>query len=358
MTITLVRDARVPVIRPLRRLAAGPLGSRLVRPQTRLSHVSAEARRITACHPVSGVRGYAALAMEDLNVKKTGVKFAVSLAVAALLAVAASGVFDRLGFDYTERTFKRALVTFAVARGLNAVISVAQGTEIAVEPAGVGVNFTPGQVLDPVNDMVEQFSWVMLASATALGIQRLLLELFASTAFTWLLAAVSLGSLLLWWLPRIAPWWRALALRLAVLLLVLRFAVPVLALTSELFYTAFLHERYVASTSRIEKVTVNINEVNRGAEQELPTEGDVSLVERAKRFYQSAVNAVDMTSYLRMYEQAAADVSEQMINLIVVFLMQTVVLPLLFLWALLRGIRWVWHQPLPRTGASAGSGRA
>ncbi|MCU0929027.1 MAG: hypothetical protein MUE62_07545, partial [Burkholderiaceae bacterium] len=40
---------------------------------------------------------------------------------------------------------KRALATFAAARALNALISVAQGTEVALEPAGVGVTFTPGQ---------------------------------------------------------------------------------------------------------------------------------------------------------------------------------------------------------------------
>lgn len=34
---------------------------------------------------------------------------------------------------------KRALVTFALTRTLNGVISVAQGTQLAFQPAGVGV---------------------------------------------------------------------------------------------------------------------------------------------------------------------------------------------------------------------------
>lgn len=288
---------------------------------------------------------------------KIAVKLTLSLAVAALLAVAASGVFDRVGFEYTERSFKRALVTFAVARGLNAVISVAQGTAIAVEPAGVGLNFTPGQVLDPINDLVEQFSWVMLAAATALGLQRLLLELFASDLFTGLLAAVAVGALLALWLPRLAPPWRALLLRLAVVLLVLRFAVPVLALTGELFYGTFLHERYAASSARIEQVTVSIQEVNQGAEPDAPATDNASLAERARRLYKSAADAVDVSGYLRKYEQAASDVSEQVINLIVVFLVQTVVLPLLFLWLLLQGLRWLWRYPVSTgSGGERGSG--
>src|SRR5690349_8497107 len=46
-----------------------------------------------------------------------------------------------------EDGLKRALATYAAARALNAVISVAQGTEVALEPGGVGVVLAPGQVL-------------------------------------------------------------------------------------------------------------------------------------------------------------------------------------------------------------------
>lgn len=272
------------------------------------------------------------------------IKLAVTLTVLLLLAVAASGLADRAGYEYTERGFKRALVTFAVARGLNAVISVAQGTEIALEPAGIGVNFTPGQVLDPVNDLVEQFSTVMLASATVLGLQRLLLELFASNGYTAFLGVVWLGALLLLWLPRAAEW-RTLLLRTAVVLLVLRFSVPLLALTGELFYDAFLQDRFAASSQRIVQVTVDIGQINEGAEQAAPAAEDVGLVERARRLYQSAVSAVDVGNYLQRYERAAADVSEQVVNLIVVFLVQTVLLPLLFLWGLWHGLRRLWRLP-------------
>ena len=64
---------------------------------------------------------------------------------------------------------------FAMARGLNGVISVAQGTSVAIQPAGVGVMLAPGELLDPVNDLVEQFSTVMLFASASLGLQRLLI---------------------------------------------------------------------------------------------------------------------------------------------------------------------------------------
>ena len=62
---------------------------------------------------------------------------------------------NRAAGDY-EQLFQRAFVTFALARTINGVISVVQGTEVALQPAGVGVTLTPGEILDPVNDLVER----------------------------------------------------------------------------------------------------------------------------------------------------------------------------------------------------------
>jgi hypothetical protein len=66
---------------------------------------------------------------------------------------------------------------FAVARTLNGVISAAQGTEVALEPGGVGVVLSVGEILDPINDLIERFSAVMLIAASSLGLQALLLNI-------------------------------------------------------------------------------------------------------------------------------------------------------------------------------------
>ena len=103
--------------------------------------------------------------------------------VAVLLSVVLALIpaTDEVGQSHVDTAFKRALVGYALARGLNGAISVAQGTEVAIQPAGVGVNFTPGQILDPVNDLVERFSWIMMLASSSLGIQKVLLSM--STVF-------------------------------------------------------------------------------------------------------------------------------------------------------------------------------
>ena len=95
-------------------------------------------------------------------------------------AAAMSGIVDTTSDELADQALRRALVTFAVARTLNGVISVAQGTELAVEPAGVGVILGVGQILDPINDLIERFSSVMLvvvkvAASSAASREKLLM---------------------------------------------------------------------------------------------------------------------------------------------------------------------------------------
>jgi hypothetical protein len=77
---------------------------------------------------------------------------------------------DTLSKTIVDDSLKEAVIVFGVAKGLNAAISMAQGTQITAIP---GFIIAIGEALDPLNDLVEQFSWVMLASITSLGIRLL-----------------------------------------------------------------------------------------------------------------------------------------------------------------------------------------
>ena len=75
----------------------------------------------------------------------------VSGLLVGCVALALSGRGEVLAEDYVGQAFKRALITFALVRGINAVVSVVQGTEVAIEPAGVGVTLmTRSSIGDPV----------------------------------------------------------------------------------------------------------------------------------------------------------------------------------------------------------------
>jgi hypothetical protein len=48
---------------------------------------------------------------------------------------------------------------------------------------------------------------------------------------------------------------------------------------------------------------------------------------------------MDVQGHIERYKEAAAEASEHAINLIVIFVLQTLLLPLLFLWMIIRMFR-------------------
>ena len=263
------------------------------------------------------------------------------MAMAALVALALFKPVDNLGSEYIDDAFQRALLDFAIARGLNGVISVAQGTEVALQPAGVGVNFAPGQILDPVNDLVERFSWIMLLASSSLGVQKTLLAVSSWIGLGILVALAACLLLLTRW-TRINTNKTLLraTTQFLVLALVLRFLMPLVALGNEWFYQQFLAQQYQQSSARLETISAQIGEINEEVMQDGNAEpASRALVDRARQLYRSAVKKVDFEGRLEDYKVAVQDLSENTINLIVVFTMRTVVLPLLFLWVALTLVR-------------------
>lgn len=273
------------------------------------------------------------------SIPSTWRKLTVSLLVALLVLLAGQGGIDSIGRDYTEAGLKRALITYGIARGLNGVISVAQGTELAFEPAGIGVVLAPGQILDPINDLIERFSWVMLASATSLGIQRVLLNVTAWPLFTLLVTGLVLLALCMLWWPRAPVGPRRLLYRTAAVLLIVRFAVPVIAILNEGLYSYFLEPQYTASRQQLELKTQEIGELNAQAHSAVPPPDNESWLDAAKRGYAQATDAFNIERRLESLKRVAADLSEHAINLIVVFSLQTILFPLLFLWLALQLVK-------------------
>jgi hypothetical protein len=257
-----------------------------------------------------------------------------------LIGIAFLGLVDRKSEVYTDAAFNRALITFGVARAINGVISVAQGTEVAIHPAGFGVNFTPGQILDPINDIIEQFSWVMLASTASLGIQKIFLTMSSSWISSTILGLLLVIALITMWWPRLLnSTTRVFAKKLLLLVLFIRFSVPVAAIGSELLYEVFLAQQYNESTQKLEQTKQAISSLSQQTKSEIAENVDEGVLDKAKKWLNSASEAVDMEARFEQYTEAAAEATRHTINLIVVFVIQTVIFPLLFLWIVYRFLK-------------------
>lgn len=259
-------------------------------------------------------------------------KALAAFTMAAVLACAWLAPLDAPAMRQVDAGLKRALLSFATARLLNGVISVAQGTEASVQPFGVGVTFAPGQILDPVNDLVEQFSHLMLAASVAFGVQKALISIGSYWPVSLALSATVLGW---WWCylrrPQV-PLWLS---RLLVILLMLRFAVPVVTLGTDMLWQKFLAADYAASQQLIDSATGKAGQLNSPAAAAPDNRG---LVDSLKDWL--AKNG-DVTKHFENLKRAAEQATEHIVRLIVIFVLQTLVIPLLLLWALYGFVRQV-----------------
>ncbi|NND37463.1 MAG: hypothetical protein HKN81_10060 [Gammaproteobacteria bacterium] len=260
-------------------------------------------------------------------------------AVVAVL-IALTGAVDRIGEADAEAALKRALVTFAVSRALNGAISVAQGTELAIEPAGVGVVLTLGQVLDPINDLVERFSGVMLVAASSLGLQNLLLDITSAGIFN---VALIIGALLMlvtaWWPGEAAGRWSNLARRILLGVVFVRFAIPVLVIVSTLVFDVFLAAEQAASIEALEGVQARIEEIN---EQPAPAPApDESVMDRLGALLDRSLDSIDISDRLDRLQTQVSQTSEHVVNLIVIFVLQTILIPIAFIWLFVEALKGV-----------------
>lgn len=166
--------------------------------------------------------------------------------------------FDRPAASSIDAGLKRAFVTFAAARGLNALISAAQGTEITIG-AGASATFSIGEVLDPINDLVEKFADFMLLATVSFGIQKVLLSIGQHVVLQIALSILLIGWGALHLLGRRPP---PILNTLLIIGLMARFAIPLATVATEAVFDTFLREDYLAGEQQIAIATQSVKDLS------------------------------------------------------------------------------------------------
>lgn len=260
-------------------------------------------------------------------------KLLLVMAVVVALLVIWLRPADELAKRQVEAGLQRALVTFAVARSLNGVLSAVQSASINV---GVGVSgsVNPGAILEPIDDLVEQFSVLVLAASISFAAQLLLLEISGAWPVSLAVTAALVLYLVLRWRSRSPPNWLP---RLALFLLCLRLAVPVLAVGSELTYQLLLAGQYDRSQA----------EISRAELTEAPADAAEGLGERVRRWW---AQSADVSQKVQAIKARADALVVHVVRLAAVFVVQTLVLPLFFLWLVVQLYRIVLGGSSPPFG--------
>ncbi|MEA2100811.1 MAG: hypothetical protein U9P72_11855 [Campylobacterota bacterium] len=251
---------------------------------------------------------------------------------------------DNSAMELHDEVFERAMIAFGLAKGLNGVISLIQGTQLSFAPVGIGINLSVGEILDPFNDMVERFSWVMLMASISLGIQKLFLIL-SSKIFLQVAISVSIVfSLVFIWIKKVQnSSLLAISLKLLVLLLLLRFGAIVFLYSSELLYTSILQAQYNDSSKVVELTKEKLQTIQNESRDIVTTKESAGIFEKFKTKSNNFVNSLNILDKLKSLEQNIEEASRKIINLITIFLVQTILMPLLYLWLLLSSIKFLFR---------------
>ena len=252
---------------------------------------------------------------------------------------------DESALSIQDAAFERAMIAFGLAKGLNAVISLIQGTELSFTPVGVGLNFSVGEVLDPFNDMVERFSWVMLLATVSLGIQKILL-LLSSKIFIQLALVLSVGlSLLFIWVKQVNnSLFLSYSLKLFVLVLLLRFSAIIFVFISQEFYISTLEPQYVEASAIVENTKVELEKLHSKNKTLVEAQNQEGFFDSVGSKYDKIIESLNISRQLDALQSSIENASRKIITLITIFVVQSVVMPLLFLWMLVIGVKLIFRS--------------
>jgi len=261
---------------------------------------------------------------------KFDVKALIAVLIVVLVTLSSTRVLDDYVDDYTDESIHHAALTYATARGINALVSVLQSTEVE---AGVIVSgsMTIGEVLDPLNDMIERFSSVMAWVLASLAAQKLLLLLASHQLFLYLVAVLGVTSLLLIFYGRSRA--QNLVFRCFLVTVFLRFALGLVVVLNSGVDTLFLDQQLRDNDREMAQFQSSML----GRDMDADADSD-DIEDTVIAFWRSL-------SLDELNQKISAGI-ENFINLVAIYLLKTIGFPLGFFYLTLFMIRRLWQVDL------------
>lgn len=243
---------------------------------------------------------------------------------------------DKNTDSYFAESMTKAGLAYGVCRVINASVSIIKESQVQIEPAGLGVSLAAGQALDPLDDMTERASNILITAIVSLGIQKIAYELcvvFAPPvigAAILILVGVSLvkGS-------------RANAFREILLKSIILLAVARLCLPASSIINSYLHDNYFSPQITMAKdaLAMTSPELERLKDMTMPAaDGVLDTVKSGFNFVGEKTS--DLGTALKAMINNMANMISNLVKLsylyVAIFAVQVILLPLGVFWLLAR----------------------
>ena len=247
--------------------------------------------------------------------------------------------------EYLDQTLLRATIAYGLCRAANAAVSFLQEIDFGFQAIGT-ITLNPFEFLDPINDLVERFSWILLASIASIGIQKFLIQLLSGS----IIYLILLSGLVMWltglWVNKyLKVNLLSIGKQFVLLAVVLRFIIPAEVAINNWIYDYHLKNKYDQSINNIKTSVQEIEE--RTPVGEISIDESKEETQPEKGFFGSAKNkwsnitkvfvaAGKLDSKFKDFKDWLKNklpiLIENFISLIIVFILNTIFLPIFTLW--------------------------
>ncbi|MGC8522889.1 MAG: hypothetical protein ACP5M5_01235 [Acidibrevibacterium sp.] len=158
---------------------------------------------------------------------------------------------------YLDNSNEKAISTFVILRIFNSVISELESGDVKISLPLLNAEIHPFKTLQPIEELVEQLSDVMLISITSISAQRLLIQVSRALALTIILPLGCVFFIIGSYFHQISiSFGRSLTLgRFMIFLAIfLRFAIPVSGWAGDLLTEHFLTKNYGDSFTALREI--------------------------------------------------------------------------------------------------------
>ncbi len=199
------------------------------------------------------------------SIKQKIIRSSMGILVAILLFFSLGlklPVIDSATDTYFREAMTKAGVAYATCRVVNASVSIVKESHLELEPAGIGLSLALGQALDPIDDMIERLSDVLVTAITSLGVQELVYEISVSLAPPILSALFLVLSILIWFKNEVIISLKNLTMRILFIVVIARFCLPISSMANDFIQKNFFFDQISDANKELALGSAELEKLN------------------------------------------------------------------------------------------------
>lgn len=254
---------------------------------------------------------------------------------------------DSRADSYFSDAITKAGLAYTTCRVVNASVSIVKESNLQLEPAGVGVSLAIGQALDPIDDMTERLSDVLVTAITSLGVQKLTYEISLSLVPQVIAVFLLVLSTLIWFKNEKILRLRRIVIRILIVLIVARFCLPLSSVANSFVQKSFFDDQIASANTQLELGSADLDKLKDFTLPEF--ESLLKTIEKGASFIKR--NTIELKKTIVATVSKMGEIIESLLKLtflyVGVFLVQVIILPLLTFWFLFRILNSLFDTNIP-----------